>query len=210
MSKYRPCELDDQHYCCNISSRNSFFCFLMDGWRECVPSLACTVMRTIMILDQWSVSLMLCLAVMTVSFIQPPDDGACEDCHPSCESCSGEEKNQCTKCAQGQSVSHVARNSSFIFSWLQPQRWWCLLFLPPPGRFLTTQQTCVSKCPGGFFASRLSGVCESCPPGCLQCVDAQRCSRCQSTRKAQYFLQDGQCVQECVRWRVHPVLFFVS
>ncbi|XP_036973955.1 proprotein convertase subtilisin/kexin type 5 isoform X3 [Acanthopagrus latus] len=95
------------------------------------------------------------------------DDGACEDCHPSCESCSGEEKNQCTKCAQG--------------------------------RFLTTQQTCVSKCPGGFFASRLSGVCESCPPGCLQCVDAQRCSRCQSTRKAQYFLQDGQCVQECVR-----------
>uniref|UniRef100_A0A8P4K715 Proprotein convertase subtilisin/kexin type 5a n=1 Tax=Dicentrarchus labrax TaxID=13489 RepID=A0A8P4K715_DICLA len=94
-------------------------------------------------------------------------DGACEDCHPSCESCSGDEKNQCTKCAKG--------------------------------RFLTAQQTCVSKCPGGFFASRLSGVCEACPPGCLQCVDAQHCTRCQSTRKAPLFLQDGQCVQECVR-----------
>ncbi|XP_028457908.1 proprotein convertase subtilisin/kexin type 5 [Perca flavescens] len=95
------------------------------------------------------------------------DDGACEDCHTSCESCSGEEKNQCTTCAKG--------------------------------RFLTTQQTCVSKCPGGFFASRLSGVCEVCPPGCLQCVDAQHCTRCQSTRKAQLFLQAGQCVQQCVR-----------
>ncbi|XP_045923579.1 proprotein convertase subtilisin/kexin type 5-like [Micropterus dolomieu] len=95
------------------------------------------------------------------------DDGECEDCHQSCESCSGEEKNQCTKCAKG--------------------------------RFLTTQHTCVSKCPGSFFASRLSGVCEACPPGCLQCVDAQHCTRCQSTRKAQLLLQDGQCVQQCLR-----------
>uniref|UniRef100_A0A4W6C5K8 Proprotein convertase subtilisin/kexin type 5a n=1 Tax=Lates calcarifer TaxID=8187 RepID=A0A4W6C5K8_LATCA len=95
------------------------------------------------------------------------DDGECEDCHPSCESCSGEERNQCTKCVKGQ--------------------------------FLTPQQTCVSKCPGGFFASRPNGVCEACPPGCLQCVDAQHCTRCQSTRKAQLFLQDGQCVQHCVR-----------
>ncbi|KAM6902082.1 proprotein convertase subtilisin/kexin type 5 [Xenentodon cancila] len=95
------------------------------------------------------------------------DAGACEDCHPSCESCSGPEKNQCTNCEKG--------------------------------RFLTAQQTCVSKCLAGFFAGQLSGVCEACPPGCLQCVDAQRCSRCLSTRKAKLFLQDGQCVEECVR-----------
>ena len=79
------------------------------------------------------------------------------------------------------------------------QRWCLLLAVCPPGRFLTMQQTCVSKCPVGFFASRLSGVCEACSLGCLQCVDAQSCSRCQSNRKAQLFLQDGQCVQECVR-----------
>ncbi|KAM9307095.1 proprotein convertase subtilisin/kexin type 5 [Pholidichthys leucotaenia] len=95
------------------------------------------------------------------------DDGVCEHCHPSCESCFGEEKNQCAKCAKG--------------------------------RFLTTQWTCVLKCPGGFFADRLSGLCEACPPLCLQCVDGQRCSRCQSARKAQLFLQDGKCVQECVK-----------
>lgn len=84
-------------------------------------------------------------------------------------------------------------------------RWRCLLFLPPAGRFLTAQQTCVSKCPAGFFASRLSGVCEACPPGCLQCADAQHCTRCQSIRKAQLFLQDGQCVQQCLRWAANPV-----
>ncbi|XP_071751056.2 proprotein convertase subtilisin/kexin type 5 [Centroberyx gerrardi] len=95
------------------------------------------------------------------------DDGECDECHPSCESCSGEEKNQCNTCIRG--------------------------------RFLTTQQTCVSKCPTGFFASRLSGVCEACPQGCVQCVDAQRCTRCLTTRKAPLFLQDGQCVQQCVR-----------
>ncbi|XP_037547912.1 proprotein convertase subtilisin/kexin type 5 [Nematolebias whitei] len=99
------------------------------------------------------------------------DDGECEDCHPSCESCSGLEKNQCQTCGKG--------------------------------RFLTTQQTCVSKCPVGFFASRQSGVCEACPQGCLQCFSAQRCSRCQSFPKALFFLQNGQCVPECIRG--HPV-----
>ncbi|XP_068190180.1 proprotein convertase subtilisin/kexin type 5 [Antennarius striatus] len=92
-------------------------------------------------------------------------DGGCEDCHVACESCSGEDKNQCTTCAKG--------------------------------RFLTSQRTCVSKCPGGFFADRLRGVCGSCPPGCSQCSDAQRCTRCQSARRAPLFLQDGRCVQEC-------------
>lgn len=87
--------------------------------------------------------------------------------------------------------------------------WWCLRFLPLPGRFLTTQQTCVSKCPGGFFGSHLSSVCEACPPGCLQCADAQHCVRCQTTRKVQLFLQDGQCVSECVRWGISFRAFFL-
>ncbi|KAL6096710.1 pcsk5 [Pungitius sinensis] len=95
------------------------------------------------------------------------DDGECENCHPSCESCSGEEENQCIKCAKG--------------------------------FFLTAQLTCALKCPGGSFAGRLSGACEACPRGCLQCADAQHCTRCQSTRKAQLFLQAGHCVQQCVR-----------
>lgn len=150
--------------------------------------------------------------------VSPPDDGECEDCHPTCESCSGEEKSQCTKCAKGPSVvidvyllsdlqqrfhifeayPAILRRSDDVYS-----------SFPPPGRFLTTQQTCVSKCPGGFFASRLSGVCEACPPGCLQCVDAQHCTRCQSTRRAQLFLQDGQCVQQCVRSGVNPINIYM-
>ncbi|XP_056289183.1 proprotein convertase subtilisin/kexin type 5 [Pseudoliparis swirei] len=95
------------------------------------------------------------------------DDGECENCHPSCASCSGDEENQCATCATG--------------------------------RFLTAQRTCVSKCPGGAYGGRLSGVCDACPPGCLQCVDAQLCTRCHSSRRAPLFLQAGQCVQQCVR-----------
>uniref|UniRef100_A0AAV2IUA6 EGF-like domain-containing protein n=1 Tax=Knipowitschia caucasica TaxID=637954 RepID=A0AAV2IUA6_KNICA len=95
------------------------------------------------------------------------DDGGCEDCHPSCEACSGDEKTQCTKCAKG--------------------------------RFLSPQQTCVLKCPGTFFANRFSSVCEACPYGCLSCVDAQHCTRCQGNRYAPLYLQNGRCVEQCAR-----------
>ncbi|XP_051906934.1 proprotein convertase subtilisin/kexin type 5-like [Hippocampus zosterae] len=94
-------------------------------------------------------------------------DGECAPCHPSCESCSGKNKNQCTKCTNG--------------------------------RFLSPQQTCVTKCPPGSFGDRLSGECEMCPAGCLDCVDLKRCTRCLSHSTAILFLQDGQCVQQCVR-----------
>ncbi|XP_061555258.1 proprotein convertase subtilisin/kexin type 5-like [Phycodurus eques] len=94
-------------------------------------------------------------------------DGECVECHPSCESCSGQNKNQCSKCTKG--------------------------------RFLSPQQTCVSKCPPGSFGDRLSGECEACRAGCLHCVDLERCTRCLSRPTAVLFLQDGQCVQQCVR-----------
>ncbi|KAL0965792.1 hypothetical protein UPYG_G00285770 [Umbra pygmaea] len=93
------------------------------------------------------------------------DDGECEACHTSCESCSGEEKNQCKTCVKG--------------------------------RFLTAEHVCVLKCPAGSFANRLRGVCEGCPQGCVQCVDAERCTRCQLVRKAPLYLQNGQCVSQC-------------
>ncbi|KAK7896490.1 hypothetical protein WMY93_021815 [Mugilogobius chulae] len=95
------------------------------------------------------------------------DDGTCEDCHSSCEACSGEEENECTKCAQG--------------------------------RFLSPQQTCVIKCPGSYFANRFNSICEECPYDCLTCVDAQRCTRCLSTQDVPLYLQNGQCVEQCVR-----------
>lgn len=39
----------------------------------------------------------------------------CEDCHLSCESCSGEEKNQCTKCAKGLSLTYVDNDYSRLY-----------------------------------------------------------------------------------------------
>lgn len=106
------------------------------------------------------------------------------------------------------SLTHVNKVFLWLHAGLFLQRR-CLLCLPPPGRFLTAQQTCASKCPGGSFASQLSAACEACAPGCLQCVDAERCIRCQGARRAPLFLQDGQCVGECVRCGVDR-LFHVS
>lgn len=139
-----------------------------------------------------------CLRALTP--VSPSDDGECENCHPSCASCSGDEENQCATCATGLSLSRMRcpnALSAFLFSESRCGR---VLSLPPPGRFLTAQRTCVSKCPGGAYGGRLSGVCDACPPGCLQCVDAQLCTRCHSTRRAPLFLQAGQCVQQCVRY----------
>ncbi|XP_072310817.1 proprotein convertase subtilisin/kexin type 5 [Eucyclogobius newberryi] len=95
------------------------------------------------------------------------DDGECEDCHPSCEACSGDEENQCTKCAKD--------------------------------RFLSPQQTCVMKCPRAHFANRLNNVCDECSFGCSTCIDTQRCTRCYSSRNSPLYLQNGQCVEQCVR-----------
>ncbi|XP_041915930.1 proprotein convertase subtilisin/kexin type 5 isoform X1 [Alosa sapidissima] len=93
------------------------------------------------------------------------DEGECESCHSSCDSCAGSLKSDCVSCVKG--------------------------------RYLTPDQTCVLRCPVGHFGSRASGQCEVCSAGCAQCVSLQQCQRCQSTRRKQLYLQNGQCVQQC-------------
>lgn len=130
-------------------------------------------------------------ALTLVLFLRPPDDGACEDCHPSCGSCDGGGKDQCTNCEKG--PFHVPAVPLPLSRGVTRS-----LFLPLPGRFLTGQRTCASKCPAGSFASGAGRACEACPPGCSQCVDSRSCVRCQGGRDPPLFLQDGRCVSECV------------
>nr|XP_004550004.2 proprotein convertase subtilisin/kexin type 5 [Maylandia zebra] len=158
-----------------------------------------------------------CVSECLDGFYGDEDSNNCEECHSDCVTCSGPEDEDCLLCEEGKALENgecvsdheVCPIKTFLSdgecedchpsceSCTGPEKNQCTKCAK--GRFLTTQQTCVLKCPGGFIASQLSGVCEACPAGCLQCVDAQHCIRCQSARKAQLFLQDGQCVQECVR-----------
>uniref|UniRef100_A0A8D3DF75 SPC3 n=1 Tax=Scophthalmus maximus TaxID=52904 RepID=A0A8D3DF75_SCOMX len=160
-----------------------------------------------------------CVSECPGGFYGDEDTNDCEECHSDCVTCIGPGDNDCLSCEAGTTLENgecvsdheVCPIKTFLTGEIlyfihiplinsTECRDDCLLFLPPAGQFLTTQQTCVSKCPGGSFAARLSGVCEACPRGCSQCVDAQHCTRCQSTRKAQLFLQDGQCVQQCINF----------
>ncbi|XP_034048082.1 proprotein convertase subtilisin/kexin type 5 [Thalassophryne amazonica] len=159
-----------------------------------------------------------CVAECLDGFYGDEDTNECEECHPDCATCSGPEDGDCLSCEDekmlqdGECVSDrevcpikTFRSDDGECADCHPTCELCSgeeksqCTACAGGRFLTTQQTCVPKCPLGFFGSRQSGVCEACPPGCSQCVDAERCTRCQSARKAPLYLQDGRCVQQCVR-----------
>lgn len=74
---------------------------------------------------------------------------------------------------------------------------WRPLYLYPflSGRFLTAQETCMSRCPSGTFANEVSGQCEGCSQGCVLCQDTKLCQRCRS----ELYLQNGTCVLQCHR-----------
>lgn len=101
------------------------------------------------------------------------DDGACEDCHPSCQSCSGHEKNQCTKCANGLPHTFALRPAAevYLFIFLQVN-WFLSLFCAAVNAFVVPLQ-------GDFWP----------------------CSRhaCQSVRRASLPVDWAECVRNALR-----------
>ncbi|KAM9823350.1 proprotein convertase subtilisin/kexin type 5-like [Syngnathus typhle] len=91
------------------------------------------------------------------------EQGECELCHRSCETCFGARKDDCITCHKG--------------------------------AFLTSDQTCVIRCPVSTFVNVTSGRCDACAEGCVACRDAGACQRCQTG----LYLQQGTCVQQCDR-----------
>ncbi|KAF3701904.1 Proprotein convertase subtilisin/kexin type 5 [Channa argus] len=118
------------------------------------------------------------------------DDGECEDCHPSCASCSGEEKNQCTKCAQGLGfpAGQVCRSCAEGCATCGRNATHCLtceenLFLH--------QHQCVEECPPAHSVQ--DGECLHCPSACQECSALGQCTGCDEY----HFLHEGLCVREC-------------
>uniref|UniRef100_I3JKW5 Proprotein convertase subtilisin/kexin type 5a n=1 Tax=Oreochromis niloticus TaxID=8128 RepID=I3JKW5_ORENI len=130
-----------------------------------------------------------CVSECPDGFYGDEDSNNCEECHSDCVTCSGPEDEDCLSCEEGKALENgecvsdheVCPIKTFLNGECEDCHPSCESCSGPEknqctkcakGRFLTTQQTCVLKCPGGFVASQLSGVCEACPAGCLQCVDA--------------------------------------
>ncbi|CAL8278916.1 unnamed protein product [Merluccius merluccius] len=152
------------------------------------------------------------------------DTHVCEECHPDCLTCAGPEDSDCLSCAVGKRLvegSCAADQVVCPSKTFQSDNGDCKECHPVcescsgkeknqcktcvKGRFLTAQQTCVTKCPPGSFEDATHGArCQACAQGCVQCEDAQRCVRCQPARKAAvapppWLLQDGTCVHQCDR-----------
>ncbi|XP_077478698.1 proprotein convertase subtilisin/kexin type 5 [Stigmatopora argus] len=157
-----------------------------------------------------------CVSVCPEGFYGDEDTNECEECHATCGSCSGREDDDCMSCNDGKSLENgkcMTDNMCPMKTFLSDDGQ-CVECHPsckscsgknknqctkcPKEHFLSPQKTCVTKCPPGSFGERLSGECEACPVGCLYCVDLEHCTRCLS-RSMTFFLQDGQCVQQCVR-----------
>ncbi len=131
----------------------------------------------------------------------------CEQCDSSCRTCSGNRKDQCDSCQEGEwfqdclQSTYVSYASAERLSLSNVESWnlYACLYVYT-GMFLTSSQLCVSVCPPETHGNQTSGRCEDCSAGCLTCQDAHHCLKCKNTFGPLY-LQDGKCVAECKRWK---------
>ncbi|KAG9281847.1 proprotein convertase subtilisin/kexin type 5 [Astyanax mexicanus] len=150
--------------------------------------------------------------------VEDPEYDDCMACEEGCKKCVLYNPKHCLSCTEGyykyedgcfkhcpaktypveETMSCVACDPDCV-SCDEDECYWCETDLFLSGRYLTTEQLCVTRCPVGSFGNKESGQCEACPQGCSQCQDGQRCTRCLSTRKNALYLQSGQCVQQCSR-----------
>ncbi|XP_030623096.1 proprotein convertase subtilisin/kexin type 5 [Chanos chanos] len=138
------------------------------------------------------------------------DDGECESCHSSCETCWGKLRSQCHSCIKGRYLSSehmcVARCPVGTFGsktsgQCEPcsqgcaqcqddQR--CLRCHPGYVTPLYLKRgQCVSECIRGYLAGQ---VCQSCAVGCASCErNATHCLSCDEP----FVLHKHKCVEAC-------------
>lgn len=65
------------------------------------------------------------------------------------------------------------------------------------------QQICVAECPvEGWYGSQVTGHCEQCPIGCLNCTEQGLCNQCRGFTHN----QDGQCTC-ALSYNAYPQFF---
>ncbi|XP_030622390.1 proprotein convertase subtilisin/kexin type 5b [Chanos chanos] len=135
--------------------------------------------------------------------------GECDQCHPSCGTCSGPEATSCDTCKTGHfltvSQSCVDKCPSRTFGNLTSKH--CEACLPGcvqcqdahscqrcqsgHAHLYLEGGRCVAECKRGF---PVKGVCQSCAQGCASCEgDANRCLTCESG----FVLFKHTCVEHC-------------
>lgn len=114
--------------------------------------------------------------------------GECQACLPQCEfgciksdSCKLCEDPRCLKCSgyDSSAICLQCMDGAILQSGL------CVC---PAGQ-LVANYTCVDSCNSGFFPNYISGLCQSCSPGCLECSNSQHCAKC----NPEFLLLKGSC-----------------
>ncbi|KAJ8347152.1 hypothetical protein SKAU_G00285530 [Synaphobranchus kaupii] len=144
------------------------------------------------------------------------DEGECESCHSSCESCWGNKRNQCSTCGRGRFLSAqqtcVGKCPAGSFGSASSRH--CELC--PPGCALCEEKSlclrchsghrdhlylqegqCVPECqrgyPEGQDTSPERGTATPCPLACRVCTTNNLCAECEES----HVLYEGACVEDC-------------
>ncbi|KAF5909462.1 proprotein convertase subtilisin/kexin type 5-like, partial [Clarias magur] len=159
-----------------------------------------------------------CMGECPDGFYADEDTQECEECYTGCKTCTGPEEDECLQCHEGlvmvngecEAEQERCPDKTFLTDkgeceachpscqvcW-GGQKYQCTTCVT--GRYLSSDQQCMTRCPTGSFGNKETWKCEACPQGCAQCQDNQRCMRCLSTRKSSLYLLNGQCVRQCSR-----------
>jgi len=140
----------------------------------------------------------------------------CEQCHPTCETCSRSGADNCLSCMpafpylfppNNTCSDHCPPNYYINSSTntcekcldpfcsqcdpLDPYK--CLQCLHGSLKYLFNN-TCIHDCPHGFFGNNNTQTCDLCDSTCDTCADtAAFCTKCNGT----FYLYQNQCLTEC-------------
>ena len=138
----------------------------------------------------------------------PLDNTTCQHCSNSCATCDGPSDNHCLSCPEGKLV-HQSHCLSVCPSGSFASNDSCL---PCPanctqcssgtsctvcaeGYIVTSDHTCVEKCPEGFIAHPTTKTCLPCPAHCLECFNTKSCHKCEDNFV--YYAPNRSCQPHC-------------
>ncbi|XP_023559071.1 extracellular matrix protein FRAS1 [Octodon degus] len=167
----------------------------------CTNALECSSCRPPLLMQQGQ-----CVAACGDGFYQ--DGHSCAACHASCAGCSGPTEKHCVVCRDPlQVLRHGSCENSCGDGFYDKQGTCmacdqsCKSCGPSSPRCLTCTEsmllhggTCVSECPGGFYADA-SSRCKACHSSCASCTGpaSSHCTSCVQPK----VLHHGYCLTSC-------------
>ncbi|KAL4482623.1 hypothetical protein ABPG73_021283 [Tetrahymena malaccensis] len=191
----KKCELCDSNCkSCDVTSKSN-----------------CTSCNSPQFLDKTS---SLCVNTCPSKYFGNQSTQICEKCDTTCQECTGQNSNQCTKCSgslyldankcvpvcQPGKFSNKSTNNCDLCDQSQCKE--CVdsstkCTKCDTNLYLNNDNTCQSSCPKGYFTNSKNGKCDQCDPNCETCFgpNSDQCTNCKGNL---YFDSISlKCVEKC-------------